>query len=333
MTTLVTNTSPQIIQQTLLALLETAQKSIWVAVAWFTDQTLAEVLWRKAKQGVAVRLVAVADELNEEQGIDFQGLSEQGAEVLLWEGNELMHHKFCVVDKLWAVVGSYNYTYAAQNQWESVVVIKNKQQATELHAEFDRIVAAYWQQVAKEEGKSPLTLAWWHNLLHYGKLNKKGLKNYTWQHIFRLHLALHNKGIALTNETVYTNGANHQSSNCFEVYQQLMGKKFAVALTPLTKPKLHQLTQIKSLWLTGLGIKTLAPLQPFAHLEELYCGHNQLPDLAPLATCQHLHTLHAWGNELTNIESLNSLPNLQEWNLEGNPQVGSVKGKGRFGGR
>lgn len=50
---------PQIVKE-----LQTAQHSIYVAVAWFTDQELYEIICRKAREQVTVSVLILNDEIN-----------------------------------------------------------------------------------------------------------------------------------------------------------------------------------------------------------------------------------------------------------------------------
>ncbi len=144
----ITNRGSNQIQPEIIKQMNTAQRSIWVAVAWFTDREIYHVLLRKAQQGVKVRLIALYDDINQEKGVDFDNLSRNGAEVYLTQdGNLLMHHKFCIIDSETVIMGSYNYTVAAQSQRESVIVSKYQTQVVnEFEAEFNDILREYFNK-------------------------------------------------------------------------------------------------------------------------------------------------------------------------------------------
>ena len=82
--------------------LESADHGIVVAIAWFTDQSLFNVLRRKANSGVAVKLLYLDDKINNNASFNIRQL--EGNKVQLYpissEENRqtLMHNKFCVVD-------------------------------------------------------------------------------------------------------------------------------------------------------------------------------------------------------------------------------------------
>lgn len=102
------NIRPQLIQH-----LSLATDEICAAIAWFTDQTVAEVLVEAAQKGVNVSLIVENDEINHQSRIDYHILQEYGIQItwadVLTGGK--MHHKFCVIDRKKVLWGSYNWTY------------------------------------------------------------------------------------------------------------------------------------------------------------------------------------------------------------------------------
>jgi len=118
--------------------LQKAQQSVFIAVAWFTDASLFELLCKKAKQGVRVQLMLMNDEINNSCGINYNLLISAGGKV--WkvgnEENTLMHNKFCVIDKEIVINGSYNWTNKAKQNHESITIIEDKELATQFIEEF-----------------------------------------------------------------------------------------------------------------------------------------------------------------------------------------------------
>jgi phosphatidylserine/phosphatidylglycerophosphate/cardiolipin synthase-like enzyme len=67
------------IKQVLLEQLDAAEKSIFVAVAWFTDKDLYEKLCSKTRSGLAVQIIIVDDDINNgSYGIDKQAIARAG---------------------------------------------------------------------------------------------------------------------------------------------------------------------------------------------------------------------------------------------------------------
>lgn len=105
---LFSNIRPKLIQH-----LSLATDEIRAAIAWFTDQTIAEVLMEAAQKGVKVSLIVENDEINHQSRIDFQTLQKYGIQII-WADvvtGGKMHHKFCVIDRKKVLWGSYNWTY------------------------------------------------------------------------------------------------------------------------------------------------------------------------------------------------------------------------------
>jgi len=134
--------------------LQKAQQSVFIAVAWFTDSSLFELLCKKSRQGVQIQLMLMNDEINNSCGINYDLLVKAGGKV--WKvGNEnenLMHNKFCVIDNETVINGSYNWTNRAKQNHESITIIEDKELATQFIEEFLFLKKSYF-------GDSPETVA------------------------------------------------------------------------------------------------------------------------------------------------------------------------------
>src|SRR6187399_3760238 len=84
--------------------LNEAKSYILVAVAYFTDVGLFKLLIRKAQEGVRVRLIVRDDETNILSEIDYDSLNKLNG-YFAYDKN--VHHKFCVIDGLIVLSGSY----------------------------------------------------------------------------------------------------------------------------------------------------------------------------------------------------------------------------------
>jgi hypothetical protein len=134
------------IQSHILRELNRAQTSITIAVAWFTDKSLFNVLCSKASAGIRIQLLLMNDDINNSSGIDYNHLQESGGK--LWKvggGNadSLMHNKFCIIDGQTVINGSYNWTNRAQQNHESITVINDAGLADQFENEFEEIKAHY----------------------------------------------------------------------------------------------------------------------------------------------------------------------------------------------
>lgn len=106
--------------------LEKAEHSIFIAVAWFTNQNLFKVLVDKAHKGVTVQLMLSNDEINQNSYIDHSQLNiGSSAAYLIGDGKQdLMHNKFCVIDNETVINGSYNWSYKAERNHENILITK-----------------------------------------------------------------------------------------------------------------------------------------------------------------------------------------------------------------
>ncbi len=97
---------------------------IFVAVAWFTNETLFEFLLKALQKNVEVKVLIHDDILNRNEfGLDFGVLVNKGADVRFATSNKgTMHNKFCVIDNV-VITGSYNWTYHANVNNENIVII------------------------------------------------------------------------------------------------------------------------------------------------------------------------------------------------------------------
>ena len=121
--------------------LNTAKESIFVAVAWFTNQRLFDCLVNACHRNVNVRVLILNDILNRNEfGLDFGILVNAGAEVRFANtaNNATMHNKFCIIDDK-VTTGSYNWTYHANINAENVVLIDESTITNNYRQQFDSL--------------------------------------------------------------------------------------------------------------------------------------------------------------------------------------------------
>lgn len=142
------------IQEVLIQELNAAEKSIKVAVAWFSDDDLFNLLCKKALSGLSVELILMDDRINQNSGINYSHLEEANGKVWKikqYRGNQpLMHNKFCIIDSKTIINGSYNWTKKAQRNQESITVVKeSKEFAIDFEQEFSNIKEKYFGSAAE----------------------------------------------------------------------------------------------------------------------------------------------------------------------------------------
>jgi cold shock CspA family protein len=120
------------IQDAILGEIRKAKRSIYVAVAWFTNHNFLNVLCDKVEEGVRVEIIILNDYINNWiEGLDFQKFIDLGKEknnsIFYFCGiDNIMHHKFCIIDDNTLFNGSYNWTYYAEHRnYENCIMFKD----------------------------------------------------------------------------------------------------------------------------------------------------------------------------------------------------------------
>ncbi len=127
--------------------LKNAASSIYVAVAWFTDPKLFSILCDKAKAGLDVQLILMDDDTTRTYGLDYSELENCDGKVFMINSETtgtLMHNKYCVIDGVTTITGSYNWSMKAQSNHENITITKDSEDLAVLFIdEFNRIKVLY----------------------------------------------------------------------------------------------------------------------------------------------------------------------------------------------
>jgi replicative DNA helicase len=117
------------IQQSIELELNQANNLIRVALAYFNDEFLFDILCKKASQGLKIELIISSEDVNYVNGVlDYLTLIKSGGTCMFTNSTAhgLMHHKFCIVDDCTIITGSYNWTNkAALSNFENVLILKD----------------------------------------------------------------------------------------------------------------------------------------------------------------------------------------------------------------
>jgi hypothetical protein len=106
--------------------IEKANKSLRVAVYWFTNHELFDLLYQKQLSGVQCELIIHNDYINNrETGLPFQKFIDAGGKFYFSDEENPMHNKFCIIDNHVLINGSYNWTYYAESKNRENVLIIN----------------------------------------------------------------------------------------------------------------------------------------------------------------------------------------------------------------
>lgn len=117
-----------------------AQSVVRVAVSWFTNYRLLQLVKGLAERGVHVELVINNDAINNGgYCLDFNELLSVGVDMCLVEWPDMIHHKFCIIDGMTAITGSYNWTRFSAKNYENIVVIHDELVAESFGKEFKQL--------------------------------------------------------------------------------------------------------------------------------------------------------------------------------------------------
>jgi hypothetical protein len=128
--------------------LEAATHEIVIAVAWFTDASLFNILRRKASAGVTINLLYLDDKINNKASFNIGQLEAYKARLFPissdMQPNNIMHNKFCVIDGKHVITGSYNWTNRAKSNDENITVfLDNPEISTHFLKAFDDLLEKY----------------------------------------------------------------------------------------------------------------------------------------------------------------------------------------------
>ena len=125
--------------QQLLALVESAERSIEFLAFAFTSTDLAQAMIDRADHGVQVRGVFDQEQAGG-QGSVYPLMRQAGIDVRLDGLRGDMHHKVILIDRAIVVTGSYNFSRSAEEQNdENLLILHAPQVAAEYLIEFDQI--------------------------------------------------------------------------------------------------------------------------------------------------------------------------------------------------
>lgn len=137
-----------------------AQNSIFIAVAWFTNRNIFNILQQKAKEGCQINLMYSADHINENSSIDFDLLKTKNSNVFpIGDGDhDLMHNKFCVIDHCTVITGSYNWSNKAESNHENITITNGVTTlAEQFVSEFNKIKQRYYPEIETQKTEFPLS--------------------------------------------------------------------------------------------------------------------------------------------------------------------------------
>lgn len=124
----------------LATLLSSAEESIYFLAFSFTSNDLGDIVRAKAEEGLDVHGVMDEEQINSNQGTEFDPFRQAELDVLIDGIPGQMHHKLFIIDGKIVVLGSYNFSQSAETRNdENVLVVYNEDIAQEYLSEFQRV--------------------------------------------------------------------------------------------------------------------------------------------------------------------------------------------------
>lgn len=134
------------IQDELISRIDNANESLKIAVTWFTNHDLFDAVLRKLNNpNFKVSLIVLNDKINNKrEGVKFQSLIDADGDFYYSSIENMVHHKFCIIDDSVVVTGSYNWTYYAENRnWENIVILEDKEVVRAYVEEFEKVTKVH----------------------------------------------------------------------------------------------------------------------------------------------------------------------------------------------
>lgn len=184
------------IRLNILKVLEKATKSISVAVCWFTNEELFNLLCKKLDEGLKIELIILDDYINSNPyGCNFQNFIDKGGQLHLSDVKNPMHNKYCIVDNETLINGSYNWTYFAETKnQENIIIFENcKELIHSFETDFNRL-----KSLSKE-----VTIYIEKSLLDYENRNKENKSRNVFGAFNFLSNDLFLKAIDTNNKLIY----------------------------------------------------------------------------------------------------------------------------------
>lgn len=113
---------------------------IKLAMAWFTDKDIAQAFIDANNRGINVEVILSSNLQNDTVRKLFENNGVQVFAFATGDPRGIMHHKFCLIDDLITINGSFNYSYnASTNNVENIVVSDDKKTLIQFIDEFEKL--------------------------------------------------------------------------------------------------------------------------------------------------------------------------------------------------
>lgn len=128
------------IKEEIIEGIRNAKYTIWIAVAWFTDEDLLEELILKKNEGLNIRIITSHESSNQkligklEQYFDLKKVPLKGNYL-----SNRIHDKFCIIDFEYVMHGSFNWSKNANYNDETLATALDRDFARKFSDEFIKL--------------------------------------------------------------------------------------------------------------------------------------------------------------------------------------------------
>ncbi|HQV92977.1 MAG TPA: phospholipase D-like domain-containing protein [Anaerolineales bacterium] len=117
-----------------------AEESIYFLAFSFTSNDLGDIVREKAEDGLTVKGVMDEEQVSSNQGTEYDPFKQADLDVRIDGIEGQMHHKVFIIDGSIVVIGSYNFSQAAETRNdENTLIIYNEAIAQQFMLEFERV--------------------------------------------------------------------------------------------------------------------------------------------------------------------------------------------------
>lgn len=129
----------QKIEQLLLVNLANTKSSLKIAVAWFTNPNLFNLVLQLLHNKIDVTVILSNEDINfVNPKINYDDFIAAGGKLFVGNSQHLMHNKFCIIDDKYLINGSYNWTIKAEkSNYENVVLTDNLNLVSDFNLYFE----------------------------------------------------------------------------------------------------------------------------------------------------------------------------------------------------
>ncbi|MBO1001292.1 phospholipase D-like domain-containing protein [Pseudogracilibacillus auburnensis] len=118
-----------------------AKHSIWISIAWFSDDILYQELYKQQSSGINIRILISNEKSNREM---IHKLKNQFETIIVnnWGYNNYnrLHSKYCIIDYSIVLHGSFNWTPTANQNEEHLTISADRQLAEQYTENFKKIL-------------------------------------------------------------------------------------------------------------------------------------------------------------------------------------------------